>query len=213
MNSGERSILGKRISRRGLIFGGATLAVGLTAAAIVGCESKDGQKANVAKSPTPEPTKEPTPTPVPTKEPTPTPEGLSDQEIAEFTLKMESTVHIVNSVADLFPESEVLSTVRVNAQNAATKYSDVLKTKDYQSIRPLLEDFANVGVNIGNFACNNTYGEVEGNAWAEVKDLVLNSSLKFEELGYLEVGTTQTFKDVFFRVPESCTNQIMLSSQ
>ena len=162
-------------------------------------------------APTPEPTLDPTatPTPLPTPESTPTPEGWSDEEIAA---KISSAVHIANTVADLFPESELLSTVKVDAQTAVADYHHVIETKDYPSMFKPLNGFANVGLHIGQFACRNTYGEVEGRAWVEVKELVLGVSQKYEDLGFLEAGFTQTFKQAFFRVPEACTNTIMLSS-
>jgi len=87
-----------------------------------------------------------------------------------------------------------------------------METKDYASMLTPLSGFSSAGKNIGNFACHETYREVEGKAWVELKELALNLSSKYEQSGYLEEGTTQTTKQLL-TMPEGCTNQIMLSSQ
>ena len=215
--------MAERISRRRVVFGGIAALSGLAAAALVGCESK-GEK--VKKSPTPPnspkatetiapnptalPTEVPTQTPEPTPEPPPTPEGWSDEEIAA---QISSAVNLVITLSDeLNPESDFFSTVKDQVQTAMADYNHVIETKDYQSIRTSLDGFISAGRNIGNFACHETYREVEGKAWVELKELALNLSSKYEQSGYLEEGTTQTTKQLL-TMPEGCTNQIMLSSQ
>ena len=214
----------------GLVAGGALLTASFLAAC--GGGEEEGQTVNPEGTQTPEPTSTvlitqetmpsataiatqvaetpaPAPTPEPTPAPTEGPEEWSDETIAA---KLYSAVHIANTVADLFPESEFLSTVKVDTETAFTDFKNVLKTKDYQSILTPLNGFGNVGNRIGQFACRNPYDEVSGKAWAEIKDLVLNVSLQYEKLGYIEEGMTETYKQAFFTLPEGCTNTIMLSS-
>ena len=220
--------MAERISRRRVL----TLAAeGAVAFLLVACgEKESSQEATPAKTKTPKlpktpkatetitnptavPTIEPTPTPIPTPEPTPTPEGWSDEEIAAQTAQISSAVNLANTVADeLFPESEVLAAARVQAQTAWADYNHIIETKDYASMLTPLDGFISAGRNIGNFACHETYREVEGKAWVELKELALNLSSKYEQSGYLEEGTTQTTKQLL-TMPEGCTNQIMLSSQ
>src|SRR3990167_1131576 len=200
----------------------------VTLVAAIACEGGQGQEVKTtptqpanspvatetAPTPTPIPTAEPTPSP----EATPTPEGWSDEEIAEAAAKISSAVHIANTVVDIFPESKFpteskfLSTVKDDLQTAEANYNHVIETKDYSSIGKVLDGFVNVGDTIGQFACDNTYGEVEGNAWAEIRSLVLYLSLKYENSGYIEKGKTETYKQAL-TLPGGCTNPIMLSSQ
>lgn len=156
-------------------------------------------------TPTPVPTAEPTPTPKPTPEPTPTPEEWNDEVIAA---KLFSVVDLANQVADAYPESELLNTVKADTQTAFEEFKQVLKTKDYQSVLVPLNGIGNVGSRIGQFVCFTTEGkgEPEGQAWFAIKDLVLNAGLKYENAGFLEEGMTATFKQAFFTVPEVCPN-------
>jgi hypothetical protein len=162
----------------------------------------------VAASPT---TALATPTPVPTPEPTPTPEALSDDEIAA---RLADVVQLVNEVADAYPTSEILRTIRTDAQTALADYDNVIETKDYKSILTPLTAFGNIGHHIYEFACFTTEGngEPEVQAWAAIKELVLDACQKYEDLGFLEVGMTQTCKETFFTVHESCTNPAISSN-
>jgi len=217
----------EKISRRKFLTGSAIALSGLATAAIVGCGEEEkkpqvkpqktltpAETVKPTPTPSPEPTPSPAPTPEPTPEltpePTPAPEEWSDEEIAA---QISSAVNLVTTLSDeLNPESDFFSTVKDQVQTAWADYNHVIETKDYQSIHTPLDGFLSAGINIGNFACHETYREVEGRAWVELRDLVLNLSSKYEQLGYLEEGITETFKSLFI-VPEGCTNQIMLSSQ
>ena len=196
----KRAIDSARTHRREVVAGVALL----SAAALAACS---GGKADTPKNTpdtgpqTPVATKtavpEPTPTQVvpteaPTIEPTPTtaPEGWSD---AEIDAQISSAVNLVTTLSDeLNPESDFFSTVKDQAQTAWADYNHVIETKDYQSIRTPLDGFTSAGRNIGNFACHETYREVEGRAWVELRDLVLNLSSKYEQLGYIEEGMKET---------------------
>ena len=218
--------MAERISRRQFVTGSAFALGGLAAAAIVGCGEEEkkpqvktqktltpAETVNPTPTPSPEPTPAPTPepTPEPTPAPTEVPEEWSDETIAT---KLYSVVDLANQVADAYPQSELLSTVKDDTQTAFEDFKQVLKTKDYQSVLSPLNGFGNIGSQIGQFACFTTEGkgEPEGQAWLAIRELVLNTSLKYEKAGYLEEGMTQTFKEAFFTVHESCTNPIILSS-
>ncbi|OGM13064.1 hypothetical protein A2W15_06220 [Candidatus Woesebacteria bacterium RBG_16_41_13] len=102
--------MAERISRRGVVFGGIAALSGLAAAALVGCESKDGK---VNKTPTPPKgpkateTIVPTPTAVPTEAPTvapteiPTPDRtvLSQEELSQ--MKQETADAFVSAYSKL----------------------------------------------------------------------------------------------------------------
>src|SRR3990170_3097038 len=183
--------MAERISRRRVL----TLAAeGAVAFLLVACgEKESSQEATPAKTKTPKlpktpkatetitnptavPTIEPTPTPIPTPEPTPTPEGWSDEEIAA---QISSAVNLVITLSDeLNPESDFFSTVKDQVQTAWADYNHIIETKDYASMLTPLDGFISAGRNIGNFACHETYREVEGKAWVELKELALNLSSK-----------------------------------
>lgn len=164
----------------------------------------------IAPTPTTKPTEAPTLEPTPTPEPIPTQEAISDAEISE---KIDMVTDLVNQLADAYPGAELLSTIEADVQTARADYTNVIETKNYPSILTPLNGFGNVGFHIGLFACNNAEGGLEGKVWSNIKELVLVVSQKYENVGNIEPGITQTFKDAFFKVPEGCTNPIMLSSQ
>lgn len=138
---------------------------------------------------------------------------LSDQELAEINAQISSAVNLVTTLSDeLNPESDFFRTVKDQVLTAVADYNHAIETKDYQSMLTPLSGFSSAGVNMGDFACHETYREVEGRAWVELRDLVLNLSSKYEQSGYLEEGITETFKSLFI-VPEGCTNQIMVASK
>lgn len=168
--------------------------------------SETAMATQLTESPTPVITEAPTIAPTP--EPTPVPEGWSDEEIAA---QIDSALNLADTLSQLNPGSEFFDTILTQAKAGQTDYNHAIETKDYSSILTPLNEFSSAGNNIGNFACHETYREVEGTAWVEFRDLVFTLSSKYESLGYLEDGMTQTFKQLF-TLPEDCTNTIMLSS-
>ena len=169
-----------------------------------------GKPASVSPEATPT-TVPATPTPEPTPEPTPTPEALSGEEIAA---RIDEVVQLVNGVADAYPGSQFLATIRSDAQTASASYDDVVRTQDYGSVLTPLNGLGNVGHDIGQFACfgNEGSGEPETQAWLAIRNLVLEAGQKYEDMGFLELGMTQTFRGAFFKVPEGCANRTLLSS-
>src|SRR3989344_2440198 len=208
------------VSRRKMLaLFGLAAAAGFSQAFLDACSG--GGKKEVAKTPTSVPTKEPTPTPVPTAEPTPTPIPTAEPTLAPeptptpeewndevIAAKLFSVRDSANSVADAYPKSQLLSTLKADTETAFTKFTQVLKTKNYQSVLDPLNGIGNAGSLIGQFVCftPDGKGEPEGKAWAEIKDFVLKAGLQYEKAGHLEQGMTDTFKKAFFTFPEECLN-------
>lgn len=147
------------------------------------------------------------PTIEPTPEPIQTPVEWSEENI---TAQIDSAMLLAETLSrEINPGVELFDTALAQAKAGQTGYNQAIGTKDYSSILATVNEFSHVAYSIGDFACYETYRETEGRAFVEFRNLVRNLSSKYESLGYLEKGITQTFEQIL-SMPDDCTNFIML---